>query len=211
MLAATDRLRTLPGRENATQWRTRMAVSLFLLAILGGIGAFDTIYYHELRAQLPAQSGAEPELKLHSLRDFIYAILFGTLGWLEWHGICTIVLAGLLVAEIALTLADFVIEIRVRKPIGDVYAGERVTHAIMGILYGSFLAFFIPVLSRWWLLPTGLARTGPVQPVLRPVLGLMALGVCLSGIRDLAAAYGLPHSSWPWTDQHKDFRIEQRI
>ncbi len=40
----------------------------------------------------------------------------------------------ILVAEIILTLRDFVVEITVRRSLGDVYAGERITHAIMGIL-----------------------------------------------------------------------------
>src|SRR5262245_4643076 len=39
-----------------------------------------------------------------------------------------------------LTLTDFVVEIRVRKPLRDVYGGERVTHAVMGILYGAMVA-----------------------------------------------------------------------
>jgi hypothetical protein len=30
-----------------------------------------------------------------------------------------------------------VAEIAARKTMGDVYAGERVTHAVMGILYGA--------------------------------------------------------------------------
>lgn len=62
-----------------------------------------------------------PELKLHALRDFLYAILFGTLPWLAWQGL--------------------------------------------------------------WL------------------LAVMAVGVFLSGLRDLYAAFGLPHGSWPWSDQ----------
>ena len=34
-----------------------------------------------------------------------------------------------------------------RKDLGDVYAGERVTHAIMGILYGGMLACLVPTLG----------------------------------------------------------------
>jgi hypothetical protein len=33
-----------------------------------------------------------------------------------------------------------VAEIAARKTMGDVYAGERVTHAVMGILYGAMAA-----------------------------------------------------------------------
>jgi hypothetical protein len=59
-----------------------------------------------------------------------------------------------------LTLTDFVVEIAVRKQLGDVYAGERVTHAVMGILYGVMVAHLVPELVRWWELPTGLGSNG---------------------------------------------------
>lgn len=68
----------------------------------------------------------------------------GTLPWLAWQGLWTAVLIAVLMAEIVLTLADFVVEIAVRKPIGDVYGGERITHAIMGIVYGAMVANLVP-------------------------------------------------------------------
>ena len=118
-----------------------MTAALWLLATLGVIGAFDTFYYHEWRARLPAQGRlAAPELKLHAARDFFYAILFSTLPWLGWHGRWALVLTAVIVVEIILTLWDFVVEITVRKPLGDVYAGERVTHAFIGIIYGAMVA-----------------------------------------------------------------------
>src|SRR4051794_8242365 len=132
-----------------------MTVALWLLAIQGIIGAFDTIYYHEWRARLPARGRlAASELKLHAARDFFYGVLFGTLPWLSWHGATMLLLVAVIVAEIILTLTDFVVEITVRKQLGDVYAGERVTHAIMGILYGAMVANLIPVLADWWTRPT---------------------------------------------------------
>jgi hypothetical protein len=46
-----------------------MIVALWLLAIQGVIGAFDTLYYHEWRARLPAHGlQSAPELKLHAAR-----------------------------------------------------------------------------------------------------------------------------------------------
>ena len=177
-----------------------MTVALWLLAIQGAIGAFDTIYYHEWRARLPARGAlAAPELKLHAVRDFLYAVLFGTLPWLVWHGAWTLLLIAVLVAEIVLTLTDFVVEISVRKTLGDVYGGERVTHAIMGILYGAMIASLIPVLVEWATLPTALAIQPPdAPPALRSALLLMAAGVLASGVRDLYAAFELRHGGWPW-------------
>jgi hypothetical protein len=177
-----------------------MTVALWLLVLQGAIGAFDTLYYHEWRARLPGRGpSAAPELKLHAARDFLYAALFGTLPWLAWHGAWLFVLVGVIVAEIVLTLADFVIEVSVRKPIGDVYAGERVTHAVMGILYGAMVAHLIPALIEWASMPTGLVVAPPAIPeALRWCLLLMAAGVFVSGARDLYAALGLPHGGWPW-------------
>jgi len=177
-----------------------MTEVLWLFAIQGLLGAFDTIYFHEWRARLPALGlQSRPELRLHGVRSLIYAVLFGTLPWIAWQGLWTAALCALILAEIALTLADFVVEDRVRKPLGGVYAGERVMHAIMGILYGAMLAHLVPVLAHWLAAPTALALMPPQVPeALRWVLGAMALGVFLSGARDLAAACGLRNGGWPW-------------
>lgn len=177
-----------------------MRLALWLLAIQGAIGAFDTFYYHEWRARLPARGkAAAAELKLHAGRDFLYAALFGTLPWLSWRGRWAAALLVVVAAEIVLTLWDFVAEIAVRKELGDVYAGERVTHAVMGITYGGMLAFLMPVVNKWWLLPTALVFDPPAIPeLLRWSLSAMALGVFLSGFRDLYAALELPHGCWPW-------------
>lgn len=177
-----------------------MATALWLLAIQGVIGAFDTLYYHEWCARLPARGpNAAPELKIHAVRDFLYAALFGTLPWLAYQGVWVLVLVAVLMAEIVLTLMDFVVEITVRKPMGDVYAGERITHSVMGIIYGAMVANLIPVLLTWWLRPTTLALVPPAIPeALRWGLLIMAAGVFLSGARDLYAALGLPHGNWPW-------------
>jgi hypothetical protein len=177
-----------------------MKIALWLLGIHGVIGAFDTIYYHEWRARLPARGKqAASELKLHAARDLFYGVLFATLPCIAWQGTWVLVLAGVFVAEIILTLTDFVVEIAVRKELGDVYAGERVTHAVIGILYGAMVANLIPVLGRWWARPTALVVEWPMIPdLLRWGLFVMAAGVSLSGLRDLWAALELPHGSWPW-------------
>ena len=96
-----------------------MSTALWLLAIQGALGAFDTLYYHEWRARLPGGvPGTRPELMLHAVRDFFYALLFGSLPWVAWRGAWAAVLAVIIVTEIGITLADFVVEDRVRKPLG---------------------------------------------------------------------------------------------
>ena len=163
-----------------------MIVALWLLAAQGVFGALDTVWYHEWRARLPWKGRiASRELGLHATRDFLYAVIFATLPRIEWHGTWTHVLVAILGAEIVITLTDFVIETYDR----NVEAGERVTHALMGISYGAMLAMLIPVLARWSSRPTGFAlSTSGVPAGLRWALTLMAIGVFLSGVRDAVAA-----------------------
>jgi len=77
-----------------------MATALWLLAVQGVIGAFDTLYFHEWRARLPARyQTVAAELKIHAVRDFLYAVIFGTLPWLTWEGRWALVLTAILIAE----------------------------------------------------------------------------------------------------------------
>ena len=177
-----------------------MTVALSLFVALAFLGAFDTLYYHEWQARLPAMGPlARTELQLHAARDFIYAIMFGTLPWVVWQGRYVIPLVALLLVEIILTLWDFVVEDLIRKPLGGVYPGERVTHGIMGIVYGAALAYLVPVLRVWWTGPSSLVMASAANSiVLRWTLSVMAVGVLLSGVRDLCAAVGVPGSAWPW-------------
>lgn len=174
--------------------------ALWLLALQGIIGAFDTIYYHEWKAKLPALGKrAAKELRLHAVRDFLYSILFVGLALWQWRGVWAFVLVMVLASEVVFTLWDFVVEVVVRKPLGDVYAGERVTHAVMGILYGAMLVLLLSTLREWWALLTELLPSDPGIPdLLRWSLVIMGVGVFLSGIRDLYAAFELPGGNWPW-------------
>ena len=179
-----------------------MADALWLLAALGLLGGFDTVYFHEIRDRLPPHlPRLQPELKLHAGRSFIYVAVFGTLPWIAWPGAWAIVLAALLLCEISITLADFIIEDQVRKRMGGPLPGERVTHTIMAIVHGVMLAHLIPVILHWRHLPSRLAiDLAPVPSWLRLGLSALAVGTFASATRDAYAAIGFPHppARWPW-------------
>jgi hypothetical protein len=179
-----------------------MAEVLWLLGVLGLLGGFDTIYFHEIRGQMPARlPGLQPELKLHAGRSFIYVVVFATLPWISWRGAWAVAFAGLLLAEISITLADFIVEDQVRKPFGGLLPGERTTHTLMAIVYGAILANLIPVLIHWWDLPGGLTLDpAPVPPWLRLGLSALAIGTLFSASRDAYAVIGFPRAlaRWPW-------------
>ena len=60
--------------------------AIWLLFVQALLGAFDTLYYHEYRLRLPHGHGAGTELRLHAARDFAYAVIIGSLGFLTWNG-----------------------------------------------------------------------------------------------------------------------------
>ncbi|APR79362.1 Cell division inhibitor [Minicystis rosea] len=175
-----------------------MITALWLFAAQGALGAFDTLYYHEWRARLPGGlPGTRPELVLHGLRDLVYAVLFGTLALVRWEGLAAYALAALVAVEIVITLRDFVIEDTVRRPLGGVFPGERMTHAIMGIIYGAALAHLAPEIIAGTARPTGFVPW-EAPAALRVILPLMAAGVFASGVRDLGAAFGPRWFRYPW-------------
>ncbi|WP_223145981.1 hypothetical protein [Iodobacter fluviatilis] len=45
-----------------------MTIVLYLLVIQGLMGAFDTLYHHELTVALPSEKSAQHELCLHAVR-----------------------------------------------------------------------------------------------------------------------------------------------
>jgi uncharacterized protein (TIGR01777 family) len=153
-----------------------------LIAVQIVMGVFDTFYHHELTERLAWRPSQRYELQLHSLRNMLYAFLFLVLGWLEVHGIFAGVIIAVLVAEIVITLMDFVEEDMSRK----LPASERINHTLLAINYGAILVLLLPVLIGWAMLPTGieLAYTG----LLSIAAAASAVGAALCGVRDFLAS-----------------------
>ena len=164
-----------------------METAIYLLLLLGLMGAFDTLYYHEWKARLPRDPKYRTELFLHALRDFAYSLVFFALGFTRWHGTFAYLLFAVLCFEIAVTLLDFLEEDRIRP----LFKGERIAHTLMAIVYGAFLANLLPEMLQWRSLSTEIVWISPDWKAI--VLGLFAAGVFLSGVRDLHAAWRMPY------------------
>ncbi|AHE57158.1 hypothetical protein NX02_27875 [Sphingomonas sanxanigenens DSM 19645 = NX02] len=162
---------------------TMLWVLLFAQIALGG---FDTLYHHELTLRLAWQPGQATELGLHAVRNLIYAIVFLVLGWSEPQGGYAAALLALLLVELGITLWDFVEEDRTRL----LPASERVTHTLLTLNYGVILALLLPDLWARTALPTALPILFHGLPSI--LFAIAALGVTLSGLRDLAAARRAP-------------------
>src|SRR6187549_3605347 len=127
-----------------------MSILAVLLVMQIALGGFDNLWHHELQERLPSKREARVEIALHAGRELCYALLFAALAWWTWHGAWTAAVIGLLVIEVCVTLADFIVEDKTRR----LPKTERVLHTVLAINFGALLAVFAPTLLTWARLPT---------------------------------------------------------
>ncbi len=107
------------------------------------------------------------------------------LAWLSWHGIWAWILFGVIVIEVLLTAWEFVTDDNTRT----LSPTERVTHFVLSMTGGAYVALLVPVLVEWSRFPSGLV---PVEYGLRSwVLTVLGLGVLVWGVRDLWSGLAL--------------------
>ncbi len=116
-----------------------------VIFIQGMVGALDNIWHHQLTERLQTQPRARKELTLHTVREFLYGIIFLGLAWLAWAGAWAVLLLVLMAIEIGITLWDFVEEDRSRK----LPPFERVLHTVLAINFGVLLALLTPIWVAW--------------------------------------------------------------
>ncbi|MBS0472197.1 MAG: TIGR01777 family oxidoreductase [Proteobacteria bacterium] len=153
-----------------------------LIALQIAMGAFDTLFHHELTERLAWRPSQRRELLLHGPRNLLYAALFVTLGWFEPHGVFAMAVMAVLAVELVITLTDFVEEDRTRK----LPASERITHTLLALNYGAILVLLVPVLRGW--AEQGTDIVAAWHGWWSVLAGASAFGVTLFGLRDIAAA-----------------------
>jgi len=153
-----------------------------LLVLQGAMGALDTIVNHELIVALARRPEARSELALHAGREAVYAGLFLGLGWFAWQGAFALLIVVLLIAEVAITVSDELVENRTRV----LPQNERALHVFLTLNFGALVATLVPVLADWMANPSELAPSyaGWMS------WALLALGLASAGwsVRDLIAS-----------------------
>jgi hypothetical protein len=116
------------------------------------MGAFDTIFHHELTERLAWRRSQAQEMRLHGARNLFYAVIFAVIGLTAPAGAFAAVLLFALYAELVITLWDFVEEDRTRA----LPPSERVLHTLLALNYGAILFGVTAPLLAAAQLPTAL-------------------------------------------------------
>ncbi len=159
-----------------------MKIVLYLLIWQGAVGAFDALWNHEWKENLPNRPAAVTEQFIHGARELLLACLFIGLAWFEWKGSMAWVIVALLAAEITLTGWDYIVEDKTRI----LSPNETVLHLMLSMGGGACVALLVPELLRWSALPDSLAVTG--YGMASWVLTLSAASAFIWSIRDFLSA-----------------------
>ncbi len=167
-----------------------MEVILYILIFQGVLGGFDVMWNHEFKEKLPNKPSAALEQKIHGVRELLYAVIFLGLAWYSWNGLWAWAMAAILIIEILLTAWDFIIEDQTRKlsPV------ERVTHLVLSMGGGAYVALLIPVLWQWSLEASYLQSVN--YGYTSVALSVLGIGVFCWGLRDLYSGIQLRKISY---------------
>jgi hypothetical protein len=173
-----------------------MDTVIYILIFQGILGGFDVLWNHEWKEKLPTKPSAALEQKIHGVRELFYAVVFLGLAWLAWNGIWACILFIVIIIEVILTAWDFVTEDKTRT----LSPTERVTHLVLSMTGGAYVALLIPVLIGWSRLMSELVM---VEYGVRSwVLTVLGIGVFLWGIRDLWSGLSLSGQAKSKTHTH---------
>lgn len=165
--------------------------ALVILAVQTVLGALDNVLHHEITERLPSRPSARKELALHASREAIYGVLFLIFAWTEPAGWFAAAVLTLILAEVAITIADFIEEDRTRH----LPPFERVLHTVLAVLFGTFLALICP-----WLLERAMGQgetTFISHGLLSWFFTLSSGGVFAFSIRNAVAVYRLGRHAPP--------------
>jgi hypothetical protein len=162
---------------------------VYALIAHGVIGGLDVFINHEWLARLPSRPECVAEERLHSAREFVFAALFASLAWFEWHGGAVWWIVALFAAELLVSARDVVVEGEVRA----LPASERFLHLFLFMNLGVMYTLTGQAPLAWHALLAGLA---PVDHGWASwVLSAMALGALGWALRDGLAALRLRHAA----------------
>jgi len=166
-----------------------MELVLWLLVLHGVLGGLDVLINHELAERLPHRPGAGLEEALHAAREALFASLFISLAWFEWHGLAAWCIVAIIGAELCVSTWDSVLEDQTRRlpPL------ERILHIALLINLGAYATLLAPILADWHADPSAVF---PVwngrQTVALTLLGLAAAAWCIRDARSSRRLSALP-------------------
>jgi len=157
-----------------------MESAFYLILVVGHLGVFDVLYFHQYRCRLQERPECQREVFWHTVRHAVYGSQFLIIANLRFHGAALALLALVYLADVVVAWSDVLEETKSRRNQGGLPSGEYFMHIVLSLLIGCY---FILVGQAVWadrLLPTAIVVDPPRVPfILRAYMTFM--GVCAFG------------------------------
>jgi hypothetical protein len=154
-----------------------MEAAFYLLLVVGHLGVFDVLYFHQYRCKLQQRPESQREVFWHTVRHLVYGTQFVVIANLRFHGAALTLLALLYAADVIVAWSDVLEETSSRRSQGGLPAGEYFMHVVLSLLIGCY---FILVGQAAWpdrLMPTAIVVDPPNVPLaLRVYMSFMGVG-----------------------------------
>ncbi len=128
-----------------------MTQTALLLMGASMLGAFDVFYFHIFRLRLYRQPGSVYEELTHLLGYVMFVAIAAALLAADDAAKARGVILGLFAANLAVSVADLILERSSRAPLGGLPSVEYLLHVVVSYGFGAAAATF------WWTTRTGTA------------------------------------------------------
>jgi len=162
-----------------------MLAPLCFLAAMGLLGAFDIFYFHR-RCRLAHRPASRVEAALHVARGLIYTAQFALVPNVRCAGAWYAAFLALFGIDVAIAIADVVVEPSARRALGGLTGGEYLAHIVLSIFAGAYLYGTIAATLPWARQATALSLAPAALPApLRLLLAALAIGCALVTLLEL--------------------------
>ena len=125
-----------------------MELVFYLLLLIGHLGVFDIVYFHNYKCKLHKQEFARSEVIIHTIRHLVYALQFFYVANFRAFGAAIWLVVFLIVIDTVIAFWDTWIEDGARKSLGKLPKGEYFMHILLSLLVGGYLTLLIQVLIK---------------------------------------------------------------
>jgi hypothetical protein len=153
-----------------------MLTPCVLLLFIALLGAFDVFFFHRHHCRLSARAESRTEVWIHVARGFVYALQLWAVPTLRFQGRFYALFVALFVADVAIAIADVLVEPASRRGLGGLPPGEYLMHIVLSVLVGALLYGLVIATWEWHHLPTAILVVPAAPAALRTALGGLGIG-----------------------------------
>jgi hypothetical protein len=168
-----------------------MLTACILLFAMGLLGAFDIAWFHRRQARLCSRPDSRIEAWIHVARGVVYAVQFSLVPNARFGGAWYAAFVALFALDVAIAIADVLVEPASRRSLGGLPAGEYLAHVVLSVLAGAYLHALAVGTSSWRAFPSRIALEPHAPSLLRLALAALGAGSLLVALVEAIALLDL--------------------